>query len=388
MNLSVSCGAGFEGSECPAGKGDANGYAAALYLYAADLTLEQTAGPTASGVGGELASAPVVGGTSGVSFNATDPGAGVYEALFTVDGAVVQRTVIDEAGGRCRDVGQTADGLPAFLYLQPCPASVSADVPLDTTRLANGAHHLTVTVLDAAGNSAPVLDRSITVSNPGAPGPPNGQGASTQARLTARWQSTPRATLRVGFGRREMIVGRLTGPAGAPIAGAQIGVTATPSYTGAKTTTMTAPTTDSGGRFTLRLPAGLSSRSVRLTYSARLGDAQPAAGLTLRLQVAAGLSLTISPDSARAGSTIHFRGRLDAGPIPQGGKSLILEARAGGGPWIEFDVIRTDSRGRYQASYRFKFPGPVVYQFRVLCEREADYPFGTGASRVIAVPER
>ncbi len=57
-------------------------------------------------------------------------------------------------------------------------------------RLANGSHHLTVSVLDAAGNSAPVLDRNVTVANPGAPGPLNGQGASTGARLEARWKST------------------------------------------------------------------------------------------------------------------------------------------------------------------------------------------------------
>ena len=50
--------------------------------------------------------------------------------------------MLDENGGRCRDVGQTSDGLPAFLYVQPCLASVSADVGFDTTRLANGTHHL------------------------------------------------------------------------------------------------------------------------------------------------------------------------------------------------------------------------------------------------------
>ena len=75
--------------------GDANSYAAALYVYAADLTLEQNAGPTASGVSGELAGAPTVQGQSDVTFAATDPGSGVYEALFSVDGQVVQRTVLD-----------------------------------------------------------------------------------------------------------------------------------------------------------------------------------------------------------------------------------------------------------------------------------------------------
>ena len=45
-------------------------------------------------------------------------------------------------------------------------------MPFDTTGLSNGAHHLVVSVLDAAGNSAPVLDREIDVDNPIPPPPP------------------------------------------------------------------------------------------------------------------------------------------------------------------------------------------------------------------------
>src|SRR5207245_7618585 len=117
-----------------AGTGDANGYAAAVYVYASDITLEQNAGPSAFGVGGELASAALVRGASDVTFSATDPGSGVYEVVVSVDGQVVERPVLNENGGRCRDVG-AGDGRPAFLYVQPCPASASADVALDTTRL-------------------------------------------------------------------------------------------------------------------------------------------------------------------------------------------------------------------------------------------------------------
>ena len=58
-------------------------------------------------------------------------------------------------------------------------------MPFDTTRVGNGAHHLVVSVIDAAGNAAPVLDREITVANPPrVPGPPNGTNASAQATLT------------------------------------------------------------------------------------------------------------------------------------------------------------------------------------------------------------
>ena len=92
-------------------------------------------------VAGELATAPTVEGVSDVSFSAADSGSGVWEAVFSVDGQVRQTTQLDENGGHCRDVGQDNDGLPAFLYVQPCASSLSADVGLDTTKLANGTHH-------------------------------------------------------------------------------------------------------------------------------------------------------------------------------------------------------------------------------------------------------
>lgn len=372
---------------CPAGPGDANGYAAVVYLFAADLTLEQTAPPTATNVTGELATAETVKGTSDVAFDATDPGSGVYEAVFSVDGSVVQSTVVNENGGRCRNVGETTDGLPAFLYVQPCLSAVSADVGFDTTKVPNGEHHLVVSVVDAAGNSATVLDRTIDVENPPPPGGPNGTNASPQATLTVSWAGTGRAHLTSGFGHGETIVGRLTAAGEAPIGGARVAVLTTADYAGARTAATAGVDTEGDGRFTVRLPAGTSSRTLRFEYSDNLGS-PPVVTKTLTLTVRAGVALQIAPRTTSVGHTIHFSGRLLGGPIPDGGKPLVLEARSPGGAWLEFDVIRTDARGRFGASYRFKFPGPARYQFRVLCEAEADYPFATGASRVVGVFER
>jgi hypothetical protein len=375
-------------NECPDGTGDPNNYAAVIYLYAADLVLEQTAGPSVGGVGGELATAATVSGTSKVGFAATDPGAGVYEAVFTVDGQVVERTPLDENGGKCVNVGQTSDGLPAFLSPQPCERSVSADVGLDTTRLGNGAHHLVVSVTDAAGNQATVLERTITVANPIPPGAPNGTNASTQATLVAAWQGTGLGHLTVGFGRPATIVGRLTAPGGVPIAGAQLEVLATDAYGGAKPVAMGSPLTDSDGRFTIEVPAGASSRTVRIVYRSHHDEPLPTVTRAVGLNVHAGITLTVAPRTASVGRSIHFHGRLRGGPVPSEGKQLVLEARSPGGPWIEFDVIRTDGKGRYHASYRFKFPGPAAYQFRVLSEPESDYPYAEGASGVVNVHER
>ncbi len=388
--VNATC-SGETGFPCPEGEHDPNGYAAAIYLYAADITLEQAAGPTAGNVGGELASAATVQGTSDVTFSASDPGAGVYEAVFSVDGQVVQDTVLNENGGRCRNVGETADGLAAFVYVQPCVSSLSADVGLDTTRLSNGSHHLVVSVLDAAGNSAPVLDRTITVANPpppGVPGPPNGTPASAQASLSASWSGTRKTALVTPYGRAASIAGRLTAPGGTPIVGAEIEMTATPAFAGAKSVTTTVARTGTTGRFAVHLQGGASSRSLRLSYSYRVGEARPVATSTLRLAVRAGISVSIAPRTTSVGHSIYFRGRLLGGPVPGDGKQLVLEARSPGSPWLEFDVIRTDRQGRFHAIYRFKFPGPADYQFRVLSEPESDYPFAAGYSGTLGVYER
>ncbi len=109
---------------------------------------------------------------------------------------------------------------------------------------------------------------------------------------------------------------------------------------------------------------------------------------TLTLSVRAGIRLRVAPRTASVGQTIVFRGRLLGGPIPAGGKQLVIEARSPGGPWIEFDVVSTDARGRYHSSYTFKFPGPADYQFRVRSERESDFPFAAGSSNLVSVYER
>jgi len=383
----ASCG-GVAGFSCGEGAHDASGYAAAVYVYASDVVLEQSAGPTAANVGGELSSAPTVRGDSDVTFSAGDPVSGVYEALFNVDGHVVQSTVVEPNGGGCRNVGQTSDGLPAFLYVRPCPPAVSADVPFDSTRVTNGSHHLIVSVIDAAGNAAPVLDRQITVANPPPPGPTNGVNASAQASLSVTWKGTRKQQITRSYGRSATVEGRLTGPGGVPISGALIDLVANPAYVGAKPVAMSGPRTGADGRFSLRLRGGISSRTLHFAYRSHLGEAPVATARALRLGVRAGIRLSVTPRSASVGRSISFRGRLLGGPIPAGGKQLVLEARSPGGQWIEFDVISTDAHGRYHSSYTFKFAGPAAYQFRVRSERESDFPFGAGSSNVVGVRER
>ena len=55
---------------------------------------------------------------------------------------------------------------------------------------------------------------------------------------------------------------------------------------------------------------------------------------------------------------------------------------------LQFRLMRAGKRGRFGAFYRFRFPGPAIYQFRAVSEPESDYPFAAGASNVVGVRER
>jgi hypothetical protein len=419
---------GTLGRPCKKGEHDPNGYAAVVYLYAADLTLEQTSQPRISEVEGELATATTLSGSEDLSFHAEDEGSGVYEAVFTVDGKEVAATVLSSNGGHCQNVGQTTDALPAFLYLRPCPGSLRADVPFDTTTLTNGTHHLVVSVTNAAGNATVALDRNVSVKNdtkgveaPTALSPEgqqpqsteqhaqpiqitpavtntapvptvgpqnNGTNASQQAALQVHWSATAKAALASAYGRAETVTGRLTAPTGAPIGKAAVEVFDTPTYERAPTRVLGTAKTEANGTFSFRVPPSSPSARLTFAYSAQQGMPAPSVTASLQLTVLASLSLKIAPRTTQRAGRIVFSGRLRGTPLPPGGKQLVLEARTLGGPWRQFQVLTTAKGGAYRATYRFRLAGPIDYKFRVVSQREADFPYAEGASNVVLVHER
>lgn len=411
---------------CASSLGDGHGYAAVVYIYAADLVLQESTSPSASNIMGALAEQSTLSGTADMRFTAKDEPSGIYQAIVKVDEGVVESPVLDSNGGHCVAHGADERGALAFFYVQPCESTVSATLQLDTTKLTDGVHHVVVEVSDAAGNRTPVIDRQVTVANhtsegtsgsgagggtsatgsgsagtssggvssaltsplPGALiGQPNGSGASDQATLEVHWAGTHKSRITVACGHARSIGGLLKGPRG-PISGAQIEVQALPAYAGARAVSAGVVRTDSGGRFAMRLRGAVSSRMLRFSYRAHIGDSHPAATGSLTLAVHAGIKLRIAPRIASAGRRIFFRGTLRGGPIPAGGKQLVLEARSAHSRWLQFHVVRTDGRGRFHASYRFRFAGPVRYSFRVVSNYEADFPFLGGASNVVRVFER
>jgi len=404
---------------CPAGSGGVN---AEISMYKGDIELENDSTPAGTAFGGSLL-APNASGTASLTFNAQDSeGPGVYRVIVDVDGTAAYQGTPESNEGRCASIGSYESGVSEFLYPQPCKRSVGVDVPVDTTKFSNGNHQLKITVQDAAGNSNVVYDEPISIANasgvstpvahtPVAGGPvsltgggtpvaigpdspalvrgaANGTNASDQAKLTARWVSTAKPLRTARYGTADRVAGRLTTlGGGVGIGGAALDVYETQVYHGAPLTRIAGVRTGPTGQWTLVLPRGISSSALRFAYRSHVNDTVTAAAATLRLSVHAGVALKITPRSASVGRKIFFSGVLHGVPIPEGGKQLVLEARSGAGAWIQFNTIRTDAKGRYHSSYRFKFPGPVTYQFRVLSRVEADFPFLGGTSNAVDVRE-
>jgi len=397
IQWSASCGGG-SGGTCPeSGSGTLSSQ---FDLYAADIDLVDKTPPTVTDVGGPLVAGGALTGQQAISFDAADSQSGVYGGSLVVDGHTVVSQILDINEGHCQSLGVTTDGQRSFEYAQPCAPSVSASLMLNTSQLTAGAHSLELIVEDAAGNRTVVYDGTITVGGspamatpigPGSPaalrGPPNGTNASDQATLTARWTSTAKAKRTSRYGAADRITGRLTAPGGVGISGASIDVYETPTYQGARTLRLAGVRTGPTGLWTLTLPRDISSDTLRFAYRSHVDDTEPVATATLTLRVYAGIALRIAPRVTSVGRTIHFSGVLHGGPVPPGGKQLVLEASSGG-EWVQFDTITTDAHGRYHAGYRFKFPGPVTYRFRIVSPSEADFPYLGGASNTVDVHER
>ncbi len=212
----------------------------------------------------------------------------------------------------------------------------------------------------------------------------SGQGAGQIPVLTAGWKGHKGARLRARYGPAHDIEGTLTDGAstsGSPArprraeqaAGRASGQRASgrgraggrsptlswksascPRYRGASAIRLAAPHTSANGHWSLALPRDLPSATLRIGYRQNPAEAQPAALQTLTLTVPAALRLHISPRTAPSGGAIHFSGRLRGGPIPPGGKQLVLEARSPGGA---LDRVPRDPHPRGRA-LRLPLPLP------------------------------
>lgn len=379
----ATCGGAPNQNPCPA---TGPGTLSAVYnVFAADMLLNDPAPPAVSGVTGPLLAGGTLAGAQSVSFTATDGGSGVHTGTILVDGAAAVQRVLDPSGGACADLGVSADQRPAYVHTQPCPATLSGLLTLDTDALAPGAHALAVTVSDAAGNSAVVGTSTITVAGSVPAGTPNGAGASRAAKLTARWTTTRNAARHLGFGTRPTVTGQLADEAGRPIAGAAVEIGVRERSAGAPDQPVATVTTGPGGAFRAQLPSG-PSRTVTIRYAAFSGDGQPAAQVRLRALVRAKLSASATPRSPRVGAPLRLSGRL--GYLPRRGVDIAIQARDGR-VWRTIGTVKTRRDGRFRWTYRFRTRSSAgrTFGFRARVS-SAIYPFQAAVSRTVLVRVR
>jgi hypothetical protein len=392
--IGAGCG-GISGQACD--EGGSNGAWSLVQVWWANFLLANESTPTGTGVGGTLLS-PNAEGTAELTLDAADPGGpGVYVVIVQIDDKAVSASTPNTNGGRCVAVGASGGAL-MFDYSQPCPASESVDLPINTAPLPNGQHTLKVVVQDAAGNSAVVYDGTITTKQPSSnslgamPGPGTTAGSSaataasgpngTTASRTAQLRLGVRSRITRPYARRALLLGgRLLDGQGQPIGGATLDVLQR--ISGSPTWTIVGHAkTGPHGTFAARVPGG-PSRSVQIGYRAFSSDAGYAAVGKIAETVRAGVELAVSPRRTGSEGAITLSGRV-LGPVPPQGVvvELLVHYR---GQWEPFRDPRTDSHGRFDVGYQFQ-GGVGRFPFRALVfGGQSAFPFVTGESGSVDV---
>ena len=318
------------------------------------------------------------------------------------DGAYIARIVAEDAAGNERAVARTIrmDGTPPTAILKrargkkivlsvkdPASGVASTSVavrnhPTDPYRtlpstFANGKLRATldtgvasrvdirVTVADNAGN--------VSAGNPT-------RLSATSAKVGRRLHRVRRGRVRIPFGRKAKLRGRLSLSTGGSLAGQTVFATSTVRKKGSRTVAAGSAITDRHGRYSINVPAG-PSRAFRLVFDGAPGALATARGLSVRVPA----SSTIKASRTRlSAGRVRFSGRLRGTrlPVPRG-LVVVLQGREGG-KWRTFSDARTHKKGRWHISYRFS-GRPGSYPIRLRIRRQAGFPFELGYSRRLTI---
>lgn len=216
----------------------------------------------------------------------------------------------------------------------------------------------------------------------------NGSGASAKVTFTLGLRRAGGGTTRRVLGargRRWTVAGRLLNASGRPIGGARINLVQRVSgrrWVARKGLVRT----QADGRFSATLPGG-PSRTVRATYFP-FGDSDAfRASNTVAIDVLAPLTIAINRAVVSGRRNVTIRGSAGGGSIPRGGLLVTLQGYQTGYGWRTFRTLRTDSRGRWRTSYRFRATHGR-FAFRALVPHQGNYPYATTVSRAVGVTVR
>ena len=215
----------------------------------------------------------------------------------------------------------------------------------------------------------------------------NGVNATRFAKLSAWFagRSHRRTSTTVRYGGTATIRGRLETADGAAIPNAVLDVGATHLRTGATQRSAGTVTTDPEGRFAYRPVAGPARRFV-FGYRAFSLDEGFSATAPTRLVVRPKIALNVRPRRVRNGERVTFSGRLVGGPGRENATVTLYALTRGARARIPVESMRTNSHGRFRLQYRFRtVTGRARFRFNARIQRQAGYPYASGASSAVSV---
>lgn len=291
----------------------------------------------------------------------------------------VRRAATDEWTDLATDLDRDGDGT----------ATLSARLP----DLGAGAYFFRAVAADAVGNvgtarlrvagSSADVRRQAAAGHRGGKGPRHGGRAT---RLTVRMGSSGHGkALTVDYGTAVKVRGRLIDGHGAGVAGRPVLITVRAAAgLGSDRQRLL---TDGSGRFELRLPPG-TSRHLTVAFHGG-GGLAPAPRRSLTLRVRAGVSLTAEPTSLRTGESVRLRGRVRLGPAHVSGRGKLIAIQyleRATKRWRPALVVRTDAKGRFDTSYRFRYvTGIARIRLRATAPAEGGWPFARGSSSPVTI---
>ncbi|HXF29885.1 MAG TPA: hypothetical protein VN522_00065 [Solirubrobacterales bacterium] len=278
----------------------------------------------------------------------------------------------------------------------PGAATLTARLP----DLSPGTYFLRASAADAAGNtgstqlrvsgSAAEVRRGIADPHRGGKGASTGGGRSTHltVHLVAGGRGaggSGRAST-VDYGTVVELRGRLTDAHGDGIEDRPIAVVAREAAGIGRAPERRRVATDRGGRFEVRLPPGTSRR---LSVAFRGGGGFAPARRSLALRVRAAISLVADPTELHTGESIRLSGRVHLGPAHVSGHGKLVAIQyleRATGRWRPALVVRTDAKGRFETSYRFRYvTGVARIRLRATAPAEGGWPFARGSSSPVTI---
>ena len=261
-----------------------------------EVSLYETVAPIASLDGGTLLAAGPRKGKETVSYTATDQESGVRGIDVLLGDTVVGS----------QDFKARPDVCPHRSF-NACASSQTGGFVVDTNRVPDGPHVLTLRVTDAAGNQRTIRGTGSVLINNAATQSAAGPAIPTApAILTAVFTRTEARTLISTYRTPVVIRGRLTDGSGNAIPGAAVRVRERRNLPGATFKDKPTLRTNPDGSYRYRLPRNATSRSIELSYEPPGGGAVSGATQSLQLRVRSIATLRVS----LSGVLVRYAGRV------------------------------------------------------------------------------